>query len=191
MGKVILAIAREGLAGGMNTTFKSLPANVDSLYLEQYLARYGFVLMDDEQLLADPVFNWYKTARGIETAFLPFIYAYKTQFRFIGNELAYVKNPTDAQLNALVPDSFPYAFGRTFREYLAIFGYDQDGIIMPYCQIGEDRYYKMYCYNRQDDNGEYTSKDYDETEETFWPLANHFGLDKVILKLDFDKLCAE
>lgn len=188
MGKVILGIAREGLADGMNTTFKSLPANVDKLYLEQYLSRYGFVLIDDAQLLRDPVFNWYKTERGIETAFLPFIAAFSPQFKFKGNELAYIKNPTNEQLDALVPESLPYAFGRTFREYLAIFGHDQDGLIMPYCQIGEDRYYKMYTYNLQNDNGEYTSKDYDETEETFWPLANYFGLDKVILKLDFDKL---
>ena len=185
MGKVILGIARVGLAGGMNTTFRSLPSNVDKLYLEQYLARYGFILIDEDALLSDSIFNWYRTERGIETAFLPFIAAFKAEFKFRGNELAYVKNPTEEQLDAPVPESFPFAFGRTFMEYLACF---DPSTGQNYVEINGDVYYKMYCYNLKNDNGTYTSKDYDETEKTFWPLAEYFGLEKVVLALDFDKL---
>ena len=110
----------------------------------------------------------------IESKFLLFIAGYRDSFIFSADVLGWIKNPPSEKLDALVPDSWPNALGRTFREYCG------------QCEtIGDDVYYSMHCFYEGYDNGKYNSRPTDPSEVEFWLFYDHFGKNSVVL--DYEK----
>ena len=166
-----MGIKRDALSNWINSTFKSLPNNPKGLSLEEYLMQRGYVPIQDEESLRDEVYNRYRVRR-IESSFLPFVNSFRMDFIFSGVCLGWIKNPTEEQLNTIVPNTFPYTFNRTFRNYFA-----------EHREINGDHYYSMYCYY-QGDGDNYTSRDTYTNQDEFWLFYDFFGVEHVILNYE-------
>lgn len=166
-----MGIKRDALSNGVNIAFQNLPNNTKKLSLEEYLMQRGYVPLQDDVSLIDEMYNRYKVRR-IESTFLPFVNNFRGDFILSGVCLGWIKNPTEEQLNTLVPDSFPHAFGRLFKDYFA-----------EHKEIDGDNYYSMYCYY-QGDGTKYTSRDTYTNQDEFWLFYDYFGTDKV--KLNYE-----
>ena len=166
-----MGIKRDALSNGVNIAFQNLPDNTKKLSLEEYLIQRGYVPLQDDKSLSDEVYNRYRVRR-IESTFLPFVNNFREDFLFSGVCLGWIKNPSEEQLNTLVPTTFPYTFGRTFKDYFA-----------EYKEFDGDKYYSMYCYYQGDGNS-YTSRDTYTNQDEFWLFFDYFGEDKV--KLNYE-----
>ena len=85
--------------------------------LAQYLLDFGYSPQQDKTLLSDRD-NVYYDITQVDRKFLAFVEAYKHAFGFEGENLGYIADLTDEQLDSLVPESVPYSQGKTWREYL-------------------------------------------------------------------------
>lgn len=85
--------------------------------LSQYLLDFGYAPQQSKDLLQDRE-NVYYNITQVDRKFLSFVEAYKHAFGFEGENLGYVVDPTDEQLDSLVPESVQYSQGKTWREYL-------------------------------------------------------------------------
>ena len=85
--------------------------------LSDYLIKYGYTPDQSKEVLADRD-NAYYDITQVDRKFLSFVEAYKHAFGFEGENLGYIADLTDEQLDSSVPESVPYAQGKTWREYL-------------------------------------------------------------------------
>ena len=136
--------------------------NPDAKTLQVYSLDAQFYQPSEPPSLYDGVHRFWDAAY-IDAKFIPFISGFRSKFVFSGSDLGYVKNLTEAQLDELVPDNWPFAMGRTFREYTTI----------PET-IGEDKYYHMYGYHILG-NGMYTSRLNETNEVDFWLFYDRFA----------------
>ena len=189
-----MGIKRDALSSGVNVAFQSLPSNPKKLSLEEYLMQRGYVPLQDDVSLYDEEFNRYKVRR-IESSFLPFVDNFRVDFQFSAAVLGWIKNPPADKLDALVPDTWPNALGRTFREYCG------------QCEaIGDDVYYSMHTFWEGAKNNPYSPKNEsaaekeaelfysierfgarptDPSEVEFWLFYDYFGKSAVVL--DYEK----
>lgn len=175
---VCMGVDRDAMNNGVNVAFTALPKNTIKQRLAAYLLDRGYVPLQDDESLADTVFNRYKTRR-IERDFMSFVSMFREDFVFSSKCIGYIKNPTEEQLDTLVPETFQYTYGRTFREYFA-----GDPI-----EVGADKYYRMYCfYNDPNENGTYQNRDTDTNQDEFWAFYDYFGEASVVLQYEVDDL---
>jgi hypothetical protein len=178
MNPIRLGIKRDALKesedviGSLNYVFtRQIEANPDAEKLQVYALSAGFYQPNEP---ADKMFDGeykYYIAERIESKFLPFIAGYRDCFKFSATVLGWIKNPTNEQLDTLVPTDWPHTLGRTFREY---FGQKEE--------INGGCYYSMHTFWEGEN---INARPYDADDTEFWLFYDHFG--KAMVVLDSEK----
>lgn len=185
----------EDVIGSLNYVFTRLiDANPDAEKLQTYILSANFYQPVEPPSLFGTPYKMYVGER-IESKFLLFIAGYRDSFIFSADVIGWIKNPPADKCDALVPDTWPNALGRTFREY---FGQ---------CEVvGNDVYYSMHTFWEGVKNNPYSPKNEsaaekeaelfysierfgarptDPSETEFWLFYDYFGKNSVVL--DYEK----
>lgn len=185
----------EDTIGSLNYVFTRLiDANPDAEKLQTYILSANFYQPAEPPSLFGTPYKMYVGER-IESKFLLFIAGYRDSFIFSADVLGWVRNPPADKLDALVPDTWPHALGRTFREYCG------------QCDaVGDDVYYSMHTFWEGAKKDPYAPKNdsaaekevelfysierfgarpTDPSEIEFWLFYDYFGKNSVVL--DYEK----
>lgn len=163
-------IDKEMLRNIINPAFHQMTGQT----LTMYMLDEGYPPVIDADTRRDETKIFYDV-RKVEAQFMEFVASYRSAFVFKSQCLGWIKNVTYEEKQALIPDNFRGANGRTFEEAL---------ITSPLGELhqyeGND-VYPMFFYEIRNEDGTYTSTMNQNNDVDFWAFYDFFGKERVIL----------